>query len=51
MDDLEIIKALKEVKDELNISNDDVKELLELGKLIFCNEDKGEQSGKQGRNH
>ena len=42
MDDLKIINTLEELKEELNISNDDVKELLEIGKVIFCNEDKGE---------
>jgi hypothetical protein len=48
MDDLEIIKALEEIKKELNISNDDVKKLLELGKIMFCNanEDKGESDVK-----
>ena len=45
MDNSEIIKALKEVKEELNLSDDDIKEIIELGKILFVNEkeDKGDE--------
>ena len=46
MDDSEIIKALKEVKEELNISDNDVKEMLELGKILFVNEKEDEGDEK-----
>jgi hypothetical protein len=35
MDDLEILKVVQEVKRELNLSNDDIKQIAELANVMF----------------
>ena len=40
MDDLEILKVVEEFKQEYNLTNEDMKQIAELAKVVFGN--KGE---------